>query len=79
MSEIYFIGGPANGNSIEGPLTGAGTVCVPTTTSGRAGTFGTFTYTLRRVRDEAGNVIEVLAPAGRPVDPMFLAAHKLKN
>jgi hypothetical protein len=78
MSEILFVGGPANGNSIEGPLA-VPTVNVPVSIHGTAGSFRTFQYTLRRVRDEEGRVFEILAPAGRPVDPLFLAAHKLKN
>ncbi len=49
------------------------TVNVPTPSLGR------FAYTIRRCRDDDGNPVEILAPAGREVDPAFLAKRGLRN
>lgn len=71
---IEFVGGPAAGHKIARPTSSTVIVPVP----GKGG-FGEFRYTLRRCRDAAGNVIEVLAPAGLPIDHAWLAARKLFN
>ena len=71
---IDIVGGPADGKKIERPR-GLGLI-VPIENSGR---FAPFSYTLRRVKDARGNVLEVLAPAGRDVDRKWLAANNLTN
>lgn len=73
-SKIVIVGGPADGQKIERPT--ASTVKIPVL--GKGG-FGSFDYTLRSCRDTRGAIIEVLAPAGRPIDPAYLVAHKLTN
>ena len=70
-TRVEFVGGPAHGATIERPRTA--TVKVPTPS------LGTFTYTLRRCRDANGNIVEVLAPAGREIDRAWLAARGPKN
>jgi hypothetical protein len=74
--KIEIVGGPADGQQIERPR--AATVIVPVEIPGKAG-FGGFKYTLRRCRNADGSIIEVLAPAGRTIDPSWLAVRKLKN
>ncbi|MCK1577748.1 hypothetical protein [Bradyrhizobium sp. 174] len=68
---VEFVGGPADGETIERPK--ASTVNVPT----RGG--GSMAYTMRRCRDAGGKVVEVLAPAGREIDRKWLVARALKN
>jgi len=68
---VEFIGGPAHGARMTRPR--VATVNVPTPS------FGRFAYTIRRCRDEDGNLVEILAPAGREVDPAFLAKRGLRN
>ncbi|MFH0303452.1 hypothetical protein AAFX91_41380 [Bradyrhizobium sp. 31Argb] len=70
-SLIEFVGGPAHGAKTERPR--AATVNVPTPS------LGTFAYTMRRCCDADGNVVEVLAPAGREIDRAFLARRGLRN
>jgi hypothetical protein len=72
---IEFVGGPVHGRKIERPTTG--NIRVPV--RDETGQFGVCHYTLRRTWDAHGNVVEVLAPAGRQIDPAWLAAHKLRN
>jgi hypothetical protein len=71
MARIAFVGGPCNGKEIERPK--ASTVNIPTAGGGQ------FQYTLRRCRDASGNVVELLAPAGRQIDSDYLKARKLRN
>ena len=73
---IDIVGGPLDGKKIQKPK--APTVIVPITVPGEPG-FCQFIYTLRRVKDAKGNVLYVLAPAGRDVDRKWLAANKLTN
>jgi hypothetical protein len=68
---IDIVGGPADGKRISRPP--CPTLNVPT------GTGGEFVYTLRRCRNASGNLVEVLAPAGRLINPEWLAANKLTN
>ncbi|WP_143035567.1 hypothetical protein [Bradyrhizobium sp. Rc2d] len=68
---VEFIGGPAHGARMTRPR--VATVNVPTPSLGR------FAYTIRRCRDNDGNLVEILAPAGREVDPAFLAKRGLRN
>jgi hypothetical protein len=69
--KVEIVGGPADGRNIDRPS--RPTVQVATITGGR------FIYTLRRCRNAAGDVVEVLAPAGRPIDPKWLATNNLTN
>lgn len=73
---VDVVGGPANGSTIERPS--ANTLNVPVLIPGHDG-LGMFQYTLRRCQDARGHIVEVLAPAGRPIDPAWLAARKLTN
>lgn len=74
---VRFVGGPADGQAIEGDYDhSVATVNVPV--PGKGG-FGTFQYTLRKCRDASGNPVMIMAPAGRQVDPAYLAKHKIKN
>jgi hypothetical protein len=72
--KIDIVGGPAHGRQTERPR--ASTVLVPVAGCGRD---EAFRYTIRRCRDAAGDVVEVLAPAGREIDPVWLKARKLTN
>ncbi len=74
---VKFVGGPADGQEIFGEYNHTvATVNVPV--PGADG-FGVFQYTLRKCQDAAGNVVLIMAPAGRPIDPAYLAKHGLKN
>jgi hypothetical protein len=70
---VAFVGGPADGQMMERPKPNIGTIYIPTSSGGR------FPYTLRRCRNEFGDTVEVLAPAGRDIDPTYLKKHKLRN
>ncbi len=72
---VTIVGGPAHGNSIERPT--ASSVNIPC--FGGAPGFDVLVYTMRRCRTESGLIVEVLAPAGRPVDQKWLAANRLRN
>jgi len=76
QARIEFVGGPADGKTIERPK--ASRVAVPVVIPGQPGVGQCF-YTLRRCRDDDGNIVEALAPAGRDVDRKWLAARGLKN
>ncbi|WFT94331.1 hypothetical protein QA633_39685 [Bradyrhizobium barranii] len=71
QARVEFVGGPAHGATIDRPR--KATVNVPTPSLGQ------FTYTLRRCRGAGGDLVEVLAPAGRDIDRAWLAARGLRN
>lgn len=72
--KIDIVGGPSHGQQTERPRASTVLVPVPPFTPETA-----FRYTLRRCRDASGGLVEVLAPAGRPIDAAWLASRKLTN
>jgi hypothetical protein len=72
--KIDFVGGPAHGEKIDRP--NVSTVNVPVIGTGG---FGQFQYTLRRCKNRYGRIVEVLAPAGRNLDPNWLKQNDLTN
>ncbi|MCK1322132.1 hypothetical protein IVA94_14770 [Bradyrhizobium sp. 156] len=74
MTKIEFVGGPAHGATMERPRTSTVNVPVPDTMG-----IGQASYTMRRCRSEAGDIVEVLAVAGRPIDAAWLARRGLRN
>lgn len=74
---VRFVGGPADGQEVYGEY-GHTVATVNVPVPGKGG-FGVFQYTLRKCRDEAGNIVLVMAPAGQQIDPAYLMAHKLTN
>jgi hypothetical protein len=75
---VKFVGGPADGQAMEGDFhkRPSSTVEVPIA---HVGGFHSFKYTLRKCKDRAGNTVLVLAPAGRAIDPSYLKANGLTN
>lgn len=72
LGRVHFVGGPAHGQfTLERPK--PSTMIIP------AQDLSQFRYTLRRCRDSAGEIIEVLAPAGQEIDRKWLAANGLRN
>jgi hypothetical protein len=71
---VTFVGGPVHGKEIE--YTDAHAVHIPVR---QPEGVGTFTYTMRKCKDANGNVVAVLAPAGKDIDKAWLKANGLKN
>ena len=72
--KIEISGGPFDGRWISPPKVSNVALPIPV-----QGGWSRKQYTLRRCRDRAGNVVEVLAQAGRDIDPEWLGERGLSN
>lgn len=74
LGRVHFVGGVSHGSfTMERPT--CPTMIVPDP----CGSGGQYIYTLRRCRDSAGELVEVLAPAGQEIDGKWLLNNGLRN
>lgn len=72
---VMFVGGPLHGLTMERPT--ASSISVPVFGLGSGAAVAV--YTMRRCRNAGGGIVEVLAEAGRDIDPKWLKANGLTN